>query len=186
MNGEHLRRWQTLSRREIVDARPWLRLMAEDIELPDGRIIEGFYTIEAPDYAMIVALTADDRVIVEHSYKHGPRKVSLTLPAGYIEQGEEPVVAAQRELLEETGYTAASWQHLGTFTVDGNRGCGTAYIYLARDARQTAAPDHGDLEEIEIQLLDVAALRDSLFRGDVAQLPVAAAIALALAVLGDG
>ena len=185
MKGEHLTPWQTVSRREIVDARPWLRLMAEDVRLPDGRIVEGFYTIEAPDYAMIVALTADDRVIVEHSYKHGPRAVSLNLPAGYIERGEEPLAAAQRELLEETGYTTASWRHLGTFTVDGNRGCGAAHIYLARDAQHMAEPDHGDLEEIEIELVSVDALREALVRGDVTQLPVAAAIGLALAMLGD-
>ena len=156
--------WQTLSQREIVDARPWLRLMAEDIQLPDGRIVQDFYTIDAPDYVMIVALTADtNAAIVERSYKHGPRRVSLTLPAGYIEHGEDPLAAAQRELLEETGHVADSWQHLGTFTVDGNRGCGAAHIYLARDARQTAEPDAGDLEEMEIQFLSMAALREALF-----------------------
>jgi ADP-ribose pyrophosphatase len=184
MEGATLKPWQTLSRRELVNGRPWLRLMAEDIQLPDGRIVRDFYTIEAPDYVMIVALTADTKAaIVERSYKHGPGRVSLTLPAGYIEPGEEPATAARRELLEETGHAADSWQHLGTFTVDGNRGCGAAHIYLARDARRTAAPDAGDLEEMEIHFLTLPALRAALFRGDVAQLPVVAAIGMATIAL---
>lgn len=185
MEGMPLTAWQTVSRREIVDARPWLRLMAEDIQLPDGQIIHDFYTIDAPDYVMIVALTADtNAAIVERSYKHGPRRVSLSLPAGYIEHGEDPLAAAQRELLEETGHIADSWQHLGTFTVDGNRGCGAAHIYFARNAHQTAVPDAGDLEEMEIQFLSMAALREALLRGEVAQLPVVAAIGMAVVALG--
>jgi ADP-ribose pyrophosphatase len=186
MDGAPLKPWQTISRREIIDARPWLRLMAEDIQLPDGRIVRDFYTIDAPDYVMIVALTAGtDAAIVERSYKHGPGRVSLTLPAGYIEPGEEPATAARRELLEETGHVADSWQHLGTFTVDGNRGCGAAHIYLARDAHRTAEPDDGDLEEMEIQFLALPMLREALFRGDVAQLPVVAAIGMAMIALGS-
>ncbi len=185
MNVTRLNPWRTVSRREIVDARPWFRVMAEDVELPDGKIINGFYSIDAPDYVMIVALTPDRSVIVEQSYKHGPRRVSLTLPAGYIEQGEEPLVAAQRELLEETGYTAASWQHLGSFTVDGNRGCGAAHLYLAHDAVHTAQPDHGDLEEIVIERRSLTALRAALFQGEVAQLPVVAAIGMALIALDE-
>ncbi len=183
MEGTSLKVWQTLSRREVLDAQPWLRVLAEDIQLPDGRVVRDFFTIEAPDYVMIVALTADNAAIVERSYKHGPRTVSLTVPAGYIERGEEPIVAAQRELREETGYIADSWQRLGAFTVDGNRGCGTAHIYLARDAHRMAEPDHGDLEEMEILFLSLAALREALFRGDVAQLPAVAAMSMAVVAL---
>jgi ADP-ribose pyrophosphatase len=184
MTKVNLRPWKTLRRREVVNAQPWLRLLAEDVQLPDQRVINGFYTIEAPDYVIIVALTANSEVVIEHCYKHGTRRVALNLPAGYIERGEDPLSAAQRELREETGYEAASWQHLGTFTVDGNRGCGTAHLYLARGARQTVEPDSGDLEEIAIALMGVGTLRDALFGGEVAQLPVAAAIGMALVALG--
>lgn len=177
--------WETVARHEVVDRRPWLRLWSEDVKLPDGRIIAGFSTIEMPDYAVIVALTPDNKVIVEHSYKHGPRRVSINLPAGYIEDGEDPLAAAQRELREETGYAADRWSFLGRFTNDGNRGCGTANLFLAREARRVAEPDGGDLEEMNIDLMDLDELPQAVRQGDVAVLSTAAAIGLAIVALSS-
>ncbi|MGH2499881.1 MAG: NUDIX hydrolase, partial [Candidatus Limnocylindria bacterium] len=61
--------------------------------------------------------------MVVRSYKHGPRAVGLSLPAGYLDDGEEPLDAARRELREESGHEAEGWTSLGRFVVDGNYGC---------------------------------------------------------------
>jgi ADP-ribose pyrophosphatase len=175
-----------IARREVADLRPWVRLWAEDVRLPDGRVVEGFASIEMPDYAVVVALTPGGDVIVEHNYKHGPRRVCLNLPAGYLEPGEEPLAAAQRELLEETGYAAAEWVPLGRFATDGNRGGGTGFFFLARGARQVAKPDAGDLEELTIGLLPLGELAEAARRGEVAILSIAAAIGLAVVAQQEG
>lgn len=172
--------WVTVRRHELIDRRPWLRLWSEDVQLPDGRIIEGFTQLEMPDVAVIVALTPDGQAIIERNYKHGPRRVCLNLPAGYLEAGEEPLTAARRELLEETGYAADEWVPLGQFANDGNRGAGTSFLFLARDARQIAQPDAGDLEELEIGLMPLDQLAESVRNGEVAILAIAAAIGLAV------
>jgi ADP-ribose pyrophosphatase len=159
----------------------------ERVELPDGRVVDGFLWIKTRDFAMVVAVTPDGQVVMERSYKHGPRNVALSLPAGYIEAGETPDQAARRELREETGYTSDEWRRLGSFTVDGNYGVCTAHIFLARGARRSSeAGGHGhdDLEEIEVLTLSVADALAALTRGEVAQLSTAAAIALAAAALG--
>ena len=179
-------RWETIARREVADVRPWVRLRAEDVRLPDGRVIEGFSTIEMPDYAVVVALTPGGEVVVERNYKHGPRRVCLNLPAGYLEPGEEPLAAARRELLEETGYAAAEWVPLGRFANDGNRGCGTGFFFLARGARPVAEPDAGDLEELAIGLLPLDALAEAVRGGEVAVLSIAAAIGLAVVAQQEG
>lgn len=186
MTAPEERLWETLRRREIVDERPWLRLWAEDLCLSDGRVVEDFFTIEAPDYVVVVALTPDGQVIVERNYKHGPRRVCLNLPAGYIESGEEPVAAARRELREETGYAADEWLPLGSFVENGNRGSGTGHLFLARGARQVAEPDADDLEELAIGVMTFAELLASVRRGDVAVLSIAAAIGLAAIALQQG
>jgi len=175
--------WEVIERRELLDRRPWLRLWEEDVRLPNGQVITGFTALEMPDVAVIVALTDAGRVVIERSYKHGPRRDCLTLPAGYLEPGEEPLAAAQRELREETGYEAASWHALGSFVTDGNRGGGANHLFLARGATQVVTPNAGDLEEITVTTLPLAEVVAATHTGDVAILAVAAAIGLAVAAL---
>jgi ADP-ribose diphosphatase len=160
----------------------------ERVELPDGRVIDEFLWVKTRDFAMAVALTPDGRVVLERSYKHGPRRVALSLPAGYVEAGETPDQTARRELKEETGYTSDEWQPLGSFTVDGNYGLCTEHVFLARNARRTSeagGTGHDDLEEIELLTLPLEDALATLARGEIAQLSSAAALALAAISLAN-
>jgi ADP-ribose pyrophosphatase len=76
-----------------------MEVAVEAVELPDGRVVDEFLSVKTRDFAMVVAFTADGRIVMERSYKHGVRRVALSLPAGYLEPGENPLAAAQRELL---------------------------------------------------------------------------------------
>jgi ADP-ribose pyrophosphatase len=170
--------WRVLSRLELLDGSPWLRVWAETVELPGGRVVDGFYSLETSDYAVVFA-TAGEQVVVQRGYKHGPRRVALHLPSGYVEPDEDPLDAAKRELREETGYEAERWTQLGTFTSDGNRGAGRAHLFRAEGARKVAEPASDDLEEAETLLFTRAELLAALGRGEVAVLSSAATIALA-------
>ena len=179
-NGQGLQLWEIVQRQQVVDAAPWLQLWRETVRLPDGRLVSDYYRLEQPDYVVVFALTAADQVIGIWHYKHGPRNINLGLPAGYVMPDETPLAAAQRELLEETGYQADIWRHLGSFTVDGNRGCGQAHIYLAHGLRAAAEPGPDDLEEIQVEFIGLHSLTRYLHEGKVATLGAAAAIALGL------
>lgn len=181
-NHKGLACWESIQRRCVLDASPWLRIWTEPVRLPDGRLVRGYYRLEQPDYVVVFALTEADEVIGIWHYKHGPRN-NLGLPAGYVMPGESPVDAARREYLEEAGYEADTCQHLGSFTVDGNRGCGQAHIYLAQGLHAVAEPDPDDLEEIELDVISLEDLERHLRSGEVATLGAAAAIGLGLNVL---
>jgi ADP-ribose pyrophosphatase len=174
-----MRPWRTLARRTLLSRPPWLEVGEERVGLPDGREIEGFLWVRTRDFAAIVAITERDEVVLVRSYKHGPRTVALAVPAGYIENTEEPLAAAKRELREETGYASEDWASLGSYVVDGNYGVGTAHIFLARAARKVSEPASGDLEEMEIFIVPLAEISDHVRRGEVVQLSSAAALALA-------
>lgn len=182
--AEPVGEWETVRRRQVADLSPWLRVWSEEVRLPDGRVIEDFARIEMRDYTVVVAVTLEGDAVTLRAYKHGPRRVSTILPAGYLEDGEEPVVGAQRELLEETGYVADHWTPLGRFTVDGNRDCGQAHLFLAQEATFVRTPEAGDLEEMRTELVPFGQLVDATRRGDVELVGSAAAIGLAATVLG--
>ena len=175
--------WQVLDTTELLDRRPWLRVVADHVRLPNGVEIPDFYRVEALEFVKVFAVCEDGRVPLVQHYKHGPRMVSTELPAGYIEAGETPLVAAQRELLEETGLQAADWQELGAFVKDGNRGCGFCHAFLARDAIQVAQPDPGDLQDQTLHFYDLAQLRD-FWLNECCEISTTAVIGLALARLG--
>jgi ADP-ribose pyrophosphatase len=178
-----MRPWRTAARRTLLSRPPWMEVGDESVVLPDGRTIDGFLWVRTRDFAMVVPVTARDEIVAVRSYKHGTRTVALSLPAGYLEEGEDPLTTAKRELKEETGYEAEAWSSLGKYVVDGNYGVATEHIFLARGARSVSVPNSGDLEEMEIVLVPRAEVRPLLARGEVAQLSSAAAFGLALAEL---
>jgi 8-oxo-dGTP pyrophosphatase MutT (NUDIX family) len=155
----------------------------ERVALPDGREIDGFLWIRTRDFAAIVAITPEREVVLLRSYKHGTRVVSLAVPAGYVEDGEQPLAAAQRELREETGYESSDWASLGRFVVDGNYGICTEHVFLARDVRLAGRPTSGDLEEMELVLTPIDDVTGLLREGEIVQLSSAAALSLALSAL---
>lgn len=178
--------WRTVERRVLIDRKPWFKVGLETVELPDGKIVDDFGFIDMVDFAVVVAVTAQEEMILIRSYKHGIRHVSLSLPAGGFHTGEAPLAGAKRELLEETGHAAERWEALGRFVVDPNYGCGAMHAYLAHGARRVQEPDSGDLEEQELLVVPV---RDAIARlraGEISHLASAAALGLAAIALGEG
>ena len=172
--------WKTLSRRTILDHSKFLMVEEHIVELPDGRVIDDWPWVITPDYINVTAVTAGGLFLCFRQTKYCVEGTSLAPVGGYIESGEDPLVAAKRELLEETGYEAATWLALGRYPVDGNRGMGVAYPFLATGAHRVAEIDADDLEEQELLLMSRADVEAALNAGDFQSLPWAAAVALAL------
>ena len=104
----------------------------------------------------VVVLAVEDggrepRVLLEKQYRHAARKFLYELPAGRIDEGENELKAAKRELVEETGYSARSWKRVLRFWASPGFVAEGMSIYLARGLRLGAAQPEDD-EVIEIQL----------------------------------
>jgi ADP-ribose pyrophosphatase len=175
--------WKILRSRTVYENKPWLQVQAEDVELPDGRIVEGYLRLETPDFVMIVPHNQDNEIGLIRSYKHGLREIDLQPPAGYLEEGEDPLQAAKRELLEETGCEAMQWQLLGAYVNSGNRGAGRAHFFLATDCHQIVEPNPMDLEVQELVWMAVPEVKREWREGRFKQVSSMAVIGLALEYL---
>ncbi len=107
----HLRE-QTVRREKLLEGR-FLKVVRDTVRLPDGGESYREFVLH-PGAVVIVALLDDGQVVLERQYRHPVGRVMIEFPAGKLHPGEDPLLCAQRELLEETGYSAREWAHAGT------------------------------------------------------------------------
>ncbi len=175
-----MKSWETLSKEIILNMPPFLRVEAHKIKLPDGRVIEDWPWLITPDFAVVVAITENDEYLCFRQTKYSVEGTTLALVGGYIDDDEQPLVAAKRELFEETGYEAEQWESLGQYAVDGSRGNGTAHLFLARGAYNVRDREADDLEEQVLLKLSRAEAEAAVARGAFKVIPWQTGMAMAL------
>ncbi|MBF2735290.1 MAG: NUDIX hydrolase [Betaproteobacteria bacterium AqS2] len=139
-------------RGEVIHDGGFIRLEKDAVALPDGAEASR-YVVRHCGAVAIAALTPAGGIVLVRQYRYPVGRHMLEIPAGKLEAGEEPLACAQRELLEETGYGAASWEwicdsHSSVGFTDEKLG-----IFVARDAerRQEPAPDASEfVQPIEL------------------------------------
>ena len=175
--------WKTLSRHVILDHSDFLKVEDHTIELPDGRVIEDWPWIVIPDFTIVIVETTENRYLFFRQRKYAVDGITLAPVGGHIEKDEDPIDGAKRELMEETGYEASEWIHLGSFRMGANRGICTGHLYLARAACPKTSPKNDDLEEQELLFLTRQEMKSAYRKGEFKAMPWMTAVGLALEYL---
>lgn len=175
-----LHRWETLSRRTVLDRGRFLLVESHTVRLPDGTVIQDWPWLVTPDYVNVVAVTPAGEFFFFRQRKYAVDGESLAPVGGYVEEGEGALDAAKRELREEAGYASEEWVSLGSYAVDGNRGAGKAHLFAALNVQRVGERMSDDLEEQDVVLMDRREVEGALMRGEFKVLPWAAGVALAL------
>jgi ADP-ribose pyrophosphatase len=119
----------------------------------------------------IVVLAIDDahkepKILLEHQYRHAANAMMWELPAGRIDEGESPLAAGRRELLEETGYTARRWKRILHFYVSPGFLDETMTIYMARGLQAGEAQPEAD-ERITVRFFPLSEARKMAINGRI-------------------
>ena len=153
--------WTKLGERTLFDG--WRAIVGRRYRTPDG--VEREFEIKVePDTAVVIAVTAERDVVLVREYRPGPEEVLLELPGGTLEDGEDPLQAARRELLEETGYAGDDLRRVGSM-LDCEYSTRTRHVFVATDCAQVQAPQPHDGEFPEVVLMPLQAFRQHLRDG---------------------
>ncbi len=177
---KELRPWETLDRRTILAYNKFLTVESHTVKLPDGQVIPDWAWIRIPDAAIVLAATEDEQFLCFRQTKYAVTGTTLAPVGGMLEPGETAIDAAKRELLEETGYTAADWIGLGSHILDPNRGIASMHLFLALNAKRAVEPGSDDLEDQELIFLSRKELAQALAAGEFKVLAWSAVVALSL------
>ncbi|MDE6066453.1 MAG: NUDIX hydrolase [Duncaniella sp.] len=159
---------------EYLFRRPWLTVRRDTVRLPNGTIHPEYYVLEYPKWINVLAITADGEYVMVKQYRHGLGVVATELCAGVVEEGEDPLDGAKRELLEETGYAGGEWELSMVISANPGSQNNLAYCYTARGVEKVAGQNLDETEDISVVLLSEDEVRDMLVNDDIKQALMAA------------
>lgn len=161
--------WKVLES-TYLHRKPWFTVRSERVELPTGNQIPEYFVFEYPDWVNIIAITKDKKFVFVRQYRHGMGKTAFELCAGVCEKEDaSPLVSAQRELLEETGYGNGDWKEYMVISVNPSTHTNMTYCYLATDVEPVTSQHLEDTEDLTVHLLSLDEVIELLKNDEIKQ-----------------
>jgi 8-oxo-dGTP pyrophosphatase MutT (NUDIX family) len=174
-----VRPWKITESRYVVRDR-WMTLRADRCETATGQVIEPYYVQEPEDWIAVVAFDDQDRILLNKQYRHGAGLVITELPSGMVDRGEDPALAASRELLEETGCKAEKWVALPVLSPNPARYANRFHGFMATGVHKVQEQQLDESEEIEFEFWEVGEVLGLIDAGGFLQSMHVAAVMMAL------
>lgn len=168
-----IQKWKLLDS-EYIFRRPWLTARRDRLELPDGTIHPEYYVLEYPTWVNIIAITTDGKFLMVEQYRHALGEVLTELVAGCVEEGEEPIEGAKRELFEETGYGSGQWEQIAVLSPNAAANNNLSYSFVATGVEKIGSQHLDTTEDIQVKLFSEEEVKAMLLNGEIKQATMAA------------
>ncbi|MDR2444155.1 MAG: NUDIX hydrolase [Deltaproteobacteria bacterium] len=143
---------------------------------PKDGLEKNFVCLSAPEWVNIFAITPSGQVLLVNQFRHGSREFSLELPGGVVEPGQSLIETAQRELMEETGYSAEKFELLCSLRPNPALFGNFIHTFLAVNAAPTGHTDFDENEELTLTLATTDELLAMILDGRIDHAMMVAAI----------
>lgn len=159
--------WPTLSSKSLLETRIFA-LTARQARSPRTGATGEFYVLEMADWVNVIALTDEGEVLLVRQYRHGSGEVTLEIPGGLVDaEDADPIAAARRELVEETGYDAAEVVLLGSVAPNPALQPNRCHTCLATGLRRVGEQRLDPNEDIEIVREPLTAIPELIASGAI-------------------
>lgn len=163
--------------RDVLDS----RVLPDTMESQNDRDRKGLKSLLASDYVSALALSGDGEAMILERPINGSAMASWHVVGGAIEIGEDPMTAAERTLLETTGYSSDQWLYLGSYAdAEAEQRCGVGHFFCACDAQQVAVPLLDSGGSTKLRWVSQSDLKRALLDGRVHVLSYAITISMVL------
>src|SRR5580704_13781140 len=183
MNSKDLT-WKLLSSKYIHKGK-WATLRIDTCLMPNGMIVDDYYVLEYGSWVNGVAITEDNKVLMVKQYRHAADIISLEIPGGVVDEGEEPQQALRRELLEETGYQFDDFEPLCVVCPNPSTGNNQAFSFLARGGKKVQGQALDDHEDIIVEKYSIEEIKQLLAGNKIMQAMHCTALFYGLMKLGE-
>ena len=178
-----LKKWKILTSKLVLN-NFWCRVKQDQVELPNGQIIDDYFVNLRPDIALVLPITRNQEVVFVRQYRHGVEEILLELPAGTFDPAKEDIVnAAVRELEEETGYVAEKIVKLGTLYDNPVKDSNKIHLFKAENVTPTGKQQLDVTEEVEVVVIPITEVKEKIKQGEINVAGTVAALFLGLSEL---
>lgn len=155
---------------EYLSNEPWFTLRQDHIRLTNGVEIPKYYVLEYPDWVNVLAITKDKKFLMIRQYRHGTKSVNFELCGGCVDPTDaSPLMAAQRELLEETGYGNGKWSFNLKLSANPSTTNNWTYNFIAEDVEPIGTQHLDGGEDISVHLLSLEEVINLVQQNEVIQ-----------------
>jgi len=160
--------WKELHR-ELIFKKFSRKIERVDFQLPNGTEADFYIKAEGPA-SSVVGLTSDNQVVLVEQYRPGPKAILQELPGGFVDPGEDPLQAARREFIEETGYDG-DFEFVGT-CLDDAYSTMERYCYVAKNCKKIGEPQNTATEQTRVVIVTLEQFRHQLRAGKMTDVEV--------------
>jgi len=158
--------WTRTKTKEIANCRVF-KVREDFCKRESDGVEHNFFVIENPDWVNIIALTEEIAVVLIEQFRHGTQEITLEIPGGMVDRGEQAEMTARRELIEETGYSSNEFVFLGKSRPNPAIQTNWIYYYLALNCKKTEETAFDEHESVVTKLVPLAEIDNLIKSGGI-------------------